>query len=123
EGTNPFDAPGNYPGAVSYFEQRRVFAGTLNRPQNLWMTRSGTESILTYSIPTRDDDAISFRVAAREASTIRHVMPMNNLILLSSSVEWRVTPAGSDVLTPSSVSVRPQSYIGSSNVQPELVNN
>jgi hypothetical protein len=33
-----FAAPGDYPAAVSYFEQRRVFAGTLNQPQNLWMT-------------------------------------------------------------------------------------
>lgn len=123
EGTNPFEGAGNYPAAVSYFEQRRAFAGTLNRPQNLWMTRSGTESILTYSIPTREDDAISFRIAAREANTIRHIVPLNNLILLTSAAEWRVTPAGSDVLTPSSVSVRPQSYIGANNVQPELVNN
>lgn len=123
EGTNPFDSPGNYPGAVSYFEQRRAFAGTLNRPQNLWMTRSGTESILTYSIPTRDDDAIAFRVAAREANTIRHLVPLNNLLLLTSAAEWRLTPAGSDVLTPSSVSIRPQSYVGASNVQPEIVNN
>lgn len=122
EGTNPFDAPGNYPAAVSYFEQRRAFAGTLNRPQNLWLTRSGTESLLTYSIPSRDDDAISFRIAAREANTIRHLVPLNSLLPLSSSAEWRVAPVNSDVLTPSTVSVRSQSFIGASNVQPVIVN-
>ena len=31
---NDFVGTGNYPGAVSYFEQRRVFAGTNNAPQN-----------------------------------------------------------------------------------------
>lgn len=122
EGSNPFDAPGDYPAAVSYFEQRRAFAGTLNRPQNLWLTRSGTESLLTYSIPSRDDDAISFRVAAREANTIRHLAPLNDLLLLTSSAEWRVSPVNSDALTPSTVSVRPQAYIGASNVQPVIVN-
>lgn len=39
-----FASTGNYPGAVSYFEQRRCFAGTINQPQNVWLTKSGTES-------------------------------------------------------------------------------
>lgn len=119
---NPFTSAGNYPGAVSYFEQRRCFAGTINAPQNIWLTRSGTESNLTYSLPTQDDDSINFRVAAREANTIRHIVPMNNLILLTSSAEWRVG-SGSDALTPTTVSVKPQSYVGGSNVQPVIVNN
>jgi hypothetical protein len=119
---NPFTSSGNYPGAVSYFEQRRCFAGTINAPQNIWLTRSGTESNLTYSLPTQDDDSINFRVAAREANTIRHIVPMNNLILLTSSAEWRVG-SGTDALTPTTVSVKPQSYVGGSNVQPVIVNN
>lgn len=120
---NPFNSAGNYPGAVSYFEQRRCFAGTLNLPQNLWMTRSGTESNLSYSLPTRDDDAISFRVAAREANTIRHIVPLQNMVLLTSAAEWRVTSLNSDAITPTTVSVRPQSYVGASNVQPAIINN
>ena len=120
---DPFTGSGNYPGAVSYFEQRRCFAGTTNKPQNIWMTRSGTESSLSYSLPTRDDDSINFRVAAREANTIRHIVPLTSLVLLTSSAEWRVTSVNSDAITPSTVSVRPQSYIGASNVQPEIINN
>jgi hypothetical protein len=112
-----------YPGAVSYFEQRRVFAGTQDSPQQLWMTRSSTESDMSYSIPIKDTDRISFQVAAREANTIRHVIPLSQLILLTNSAEWRVTSVNSDALTPTSISVRPQSYIGASNVQPAIVNN
>lgn len=119
----PFTGSNNYPGAVSYFEQRRCFAGTNNKPQNLWMTRSGTESDLRYSLPTRDDDSISFRVAAREANTIHHLVPLTNLLLLTSASEWRVTSLNSDAITPSSVSVRPQAYVGASNVQPVVINN
>lgn len=120
---NPFASAGNYPGAVSYFEQRRCFAGTINKPQNIWMTRPGTESNLSYSLPTREDDSINFRVAAREANTIRHIVPLSNMVLLTSSAEWRVTSLNSDAITPSTISVRPQSYIGASNVQPLIVNN
>lgn len=118
-----FAAPSDYPAAVSYFEQRRVFAGTLNKPQNLWMTKSGTESNMNYCLPVRDDDSIQFRVAAREANTIRHVVPLSSLILLTSGAEWRVTSLNSDALTPSTVSVIPQSYVGASMVQPAIIAN
>jgi hypothetical protein len=118
-----FTGSGNYPGAVSYFEQRRTFAGTVNKPQNIWMTRSGTESNMSYSLPVRDDDRISFRVNAREANSIRHIVPLTQLVILTSSAEWRVTSLNSDAITPSTISVRPQSYIGASNVQPAIVNN
>jgi hypothetical protein len=118
-----FASTGNYPGAVSYFEQRRCFAGSINEPQKIWMTKSGTESDLSYGLPIRDDDRIEFRVAAREANTIRHVVPLTQLILLTGSAEWRVSSVNSDAITPTSISVRPQSYIGASNVQPVIINN
>jgi hypothetical protein len=120
---NPFSTSGEYPAAVSYFEQRRCFAGTTNKPQNIWMTRSGTESNMNYSLPTMEDDAISFRVAAREANTIRHIVPLTSLVLLTSAAEWRVTSINSDAITPNTVSVKPQSYVGASNVQPVVINN
>jgi hypothetical protein len=118
-----FNSANNYPGAVSYFEQRRVFAGTTYAPQQLWMTRSGTESDMSYHLPVKDDDRISFKVAAREANTIRHIVPLQQLMLLTSAAEWRVSPVNSDAITPTTISVRPQSYIGANNVQPSIVNN
>jgi hypothetical protein len=118
-----FNTTNEYPGAVSYYEQRRTFAGTLNAPANIWMTKSGTESNMSFCLPTRDDDRISFRVAAREANTIRHIVPLSQLLLLTSSAEWRVSSVNSDAITPTTISVKPQSYVGASNVQPVIVNN
>ena len=120
---NDFVGANNYPGAVSYFEQRRVFAGTNNAPQNIWMTKSGTESNMSFGLPIRDDDRIEFRVAAREANTIRHIVPLTNLLMLTGSAEWRVTSVNSDAITPTSISVKPQSYVGANNAQPVIVNN
>lgn len=111
-----------YPGAVSYFEQRRWFGGSILKPSNLWATRSGTESDMSYSLPSQADDRIAVRVAAREANRIRHIVPLGQLMLLTSSAEWRVSPLNSDAITPSSMSVRPQSYVGASNVQPVVIN-
>ena len=112
---------GDYPGAVTYFEQRRWFGGTLTRPNNLWATKSGTESDMSYSLPSQDDDRIAVRVAAREANRIQHMVPLAQLMLLTAAAEWRVSPLNSDAITPSSMSVRPQSYVGANNVQPLVV--
>jgi len=111
------------PGAVAYFEQRRMFAGTLTAPQGLWATRTGTESDLRYALPLRDEDRVSATISSRQASIIRHIVPMDQLLLLTSSAEYRVTPVNDDAITPTSISVRPQSYIGASKVTPQIVNN
>lgn len=111
----------DYPGAVSYFEQRRWFGGTQNRPNNLWATRPGTEADMSFSLPLQSDDRIAVRVAAREANRILHIVPLAQLMLMTGAAEWRVSPLNSDAITPESMSVRPQSYVGASNVQPLVV--
>ena len=113
----------DYPAAVSYFQQRRVFAGTVSKPLHVWMSKSGTESNMSYSIPSRADDRILFRIAAREAGMVSHIVPLSKLVLLSGGAEWNVNTLNSDALTPDSVSVSPQSYVGASQVQPVIVNN
>ncbi len=123
EAQTPFTGAGNYPGAVSYFEQRRCFAGTTNKPQNLWLTRSATESNMNYSIPTQDNDAIVVKIAAREANTIRHLVPLSDLVLLTSGGEWRCSSGSADALTPTTIQVKPQSYMGANNVQPVVTGN
>lgn len=114
---------GDYPSAVGYFEQRRIFAGSRLRPQQIWMTATGTENNMTYHLPLQDTDRISFAVAAKDMNMIRHIVPLQQLIALTSAAEWRVSPLNSDAITPDSISVRPQSYIGASNVQPQMINN
>lgn len=119
---NPFTGAGDYPGAVCYFEQRRWFAGSTNKPQTLWATKSGTESNMDYSIPTRDTDALAFRVVAREANRVQHLVPMASLVALTTSAEWRITANNADAITPTSVSVKPQTNIGAADATPAVVN-
>lgn len=113
----------DYPATVGHFEQRRVFAGTRLRPQQIWMTATGTENNMTYHLPLQDDDRISFAVASRDLNQVRHVIPLQQLIMLTSSGEWRVSPLNSDAITPTSISVRQQAYTGASDVQPIIANN
>lgn len=114
---------GNFPSAVTYFEGRRFFAGSIEQPHGVWATASGTESDMSYSLPTVASDRVFFRISSREGSAIRQLVPLSQLLLLSSSLEYRLTPINDDAVTPTSISIRPQSYIGCSLVQPSVVNN
>jgi hypothetical protein len=118
--STPISTVDNYPGAVGYFEQRRVFAGSNNRPQNFWLTASGTESNLNYSIPSQDSDAIYGKLNSKDAQRIRHVIPMSNLIFLTASGEWKVAPANADFLTPDSTFPKQDAHEGASHIKPVL---
>jgi hypothetical protein len=115
---NPFPGAGDYPSAVGYFEQRRIFGGTNNRPQNGWVSRPGTESNMTSSLPTQDDDAITFRIVSGQQDRIQHIVALADLMYLTAGAEWRLQTRNGDALTPSSFAVRPQSYVGCSSVRP-----
>lgn len=112
----------DYPGSVGYYDQRRCFAGTSKQPKMVWMTRPGTETNFTYTIPTQDDNRIKFNVAAQEAGRINHIVPLTQLILTTPSSESRVQSVNSDALSPTSFSVKPQAYVGASQVHPQVFN-
>lgn len=118
-----FDGFGNYPGAVSYHDQRLFEGGTISQPQNVWGSKSGTESNFNYSIPAKDDDSLQFKIAAREASGIRHLIAMGDLLALTPSAIWKIGGGVTDVLTPSTFVVRQQTYVGSGPARPVLIGN
>lgn len=111
-------ASGEYPSTTTYHEQRRWFAGTDNKPQTLFATRTATETNLTSSIPSLADDAIEVRLAAQQQNRIRHLVPLSDLIALTAGGEWRIFNQGAEAITPTSISIKPQGYSGASNVQP-----
>ncbi len=119
EGSNYF-ADDN-PAAVTYFDQRKLFAGTSNRPQTVWLTKPYTESNISSSFPVRPDDSIMITAKTNEASTILHAVSLNDIVLLTSGGEIRIRAEG-DVLTPTTASAKAQSYIGAATVQPVMSN-
>ncbi len=113
---------GDYPSAVTYFQQRRAFAGAPMRPRMVWMTASGTENDMTYTIPAQDDNRIRFEIAAQEAARVLHLVPLSRLIALTGSSELRLESTDGGALTSETISVSPQASIGASEVQPVVVN-
>lgn len=118
----PFTGADNKPSAVTYYQQRQVFASTTNEPQSVYTTQTNNFDSLRTSSPARDDDAVTFTIAARQVNKIRHLLPLDSLIMLTSGGEWILTEGSDRVLTPSTAGVRIQSYNGSSKIPPVVIN-
>lgn len=117
----PFDDTGDKPSCVAYYQQRQVFANTLNNPQLVIATQVGYYDSFRYSSPARDDDSIEFTVKSNQVNEIRHLVELDSLILLTSGGEWRVTEGQDEVLTPSTIGIRRQSTRGASWVPPQTI--
>jgi hypothetical protein len=117
-----FNTTDEYPATVNYYQQRLVFGQTNNDPQKIFMSQTGNYHNFNISEPLRDSDAVTFTIAASQVNEIRHLVPLSDLIILTSGGEWLMT-ANDGVVSPSSVQVKPQGYRGSANAPPIVIGN
>ncbi len=106
-----------YPGTVGYYQQRMVFGATKQQPQTLWMSKVGDFKNFGKSTPLVDDDAITRSLVSRQVNEIRHILPLDSLLVLTSGGEWLLS-GPDDVLTPSTMSTKQQGYGGCSHLAP-----
>lgn len=112
------------PGALGLFEQRRWFAGTGERPLSIIATKSGTTDEMSRHYPNQNvDDCIVVQAETRDANRILHLVPLQDLIMFTSSAEWRISASDGGAITPVNISVKPQSYYGCTEVQPVIASN
>lgn len=121
---NPFAEAGDYPAIVTIHQQRLCFAATANTPNGVWLSRSGFFENFSVATPTKDDDAITFSLGSGEINAVRGMVSVNDLIILTAGSE-NVCNGGNtgSALTPSSVTVRPQSYWGAGSLPPLVSGN
>lgn len=111
-----------YPGAVNYFQQRMVFAGSTQYPQTIWMTKTGSYTDFSYNLPTLDDDSITVTMASSQVNPVRNILSLRSLLMMTSSSEWSVADTD-NVVSPSTINIKCQSYRGSSILPPLTVGN
>ena len=118
---NPFE--NNYPSVVNYFQQRKIYANTKKNPQTIYSSQTGTSDNFNVSRPLVASDAVTITISEREVNEIRHIVAMNDLVVLTSSAEWKVNGTdGSFSASPPPVA-KPQSYYGCSHVMPVVSGN
>ncbi len=93
---SPYDfiTEDNYPVSVALFQQRLMFGGQNNAPTTVYGSRIG--SLLDFSIsdPQRVDDPFSVIPASGKVNGIRHLVPLNELIIFTAGSE--ISLRGSD---------------------------
>ena len=119
---NPFELP-NYPGVVTYFQQRKFFAATRERPASIWATQVGAFHNMNKSLPVRPSDAIEQTLAALEVNSIEAMVPMpGGLVVLTAGGAWQVSGDGQGgPITPMDFNAQPQAYNGTSHLPPITV--
>ena len=122
EQRNPF-ANSNYPGAVTYYQQRKIYAGSTEYPQTLWGSKSGDYTNMDVSNPVKDDDAFTATLASNQSNLIHHLVSLADLIVMTSSGSWKLSGGGTGAaLTPASIVAVPQVFSGVyANVQPLVI--
>lgn len=115
---------GNFPRCSTYFQQRKVFAASYNKPATIWGSRPGAFNNFDVSIPTNDGDAFEFGLVSQQVNYIKHLVQMpNGLIALTASGAWQLNGGGDNApLTATNAVATPQAFIGASDVPPLLIN-
>jgi hypothetical protein len=120
---NPFVGAGNYPSVVTYYQQRRLFANTLNKPETVWASRTGAASSFIVHSPLQDDDAVTFSLQGRQVNAVQHLLDLARLLTFTTGGEWQVNGDDAGVLTPTTVNPTQQLYHGASARPPIVIGN
>lgn len=117
-----FDDTRGYPRAVCFYQQRLFFGGNAASPESVWASRTGDYGDFIRTTIVTDDAPLKFSSASRKLNRVRFLDGINSLICLTSSSE-NVVSGPDGVISPSTLSIRPQSYLGCAGVKPLLIGN
>ena len=120
--TNPFENDNN-PACVNYFQQRKIFACLKNSPQQLVASQTSTNNNFNISRPLAATDSINITLSEREVNEIRHIIALNDLVLLTSGGDWKLNGSDGTFAASSSLVASPQSFYGCSHVAPIVSGN
>lgn len=125
EATNDFSLSAwsskkGYPQAVSFFEDRLVFAGSRTKPQTYWASQSGDYYNFWVNTPQQDSDAITGTLSGGQMNGIRAIIPFGEMLMLTSGGEYKVG-GGNEVFTPTNQKAEPQEYRGINNLTPVVI--
>lgn len=120
QGTDPFRIAGQFPGAVSFHEQRKVFGGSLDEPDTTRYSQTGNFTNFSSSSPPQADDAITATLNSRQVNEIRHFVPGTDLLIFTSGTEWRVNPGQGVGFSATTLTQKPQSEWGIGRLRPIL---
>lgn len=113
-----------YPKLCTFYQDRFVVAATNKKPNYIWMSRTGDYpnfGVEKVEGTITDDSAITLPVINRKMCEIRHLVPANDLIILTSGNEWIIS--GDKTITPTNCNLKTQTQRGALSCEPQFIGN
>lgn len=107
-----FDTDGQYPGVVTFHDQRMILASTLDEPQSWYASGLAAFDYFKAGFPPQDDEAFTYELAAVRAAPIAHAMALTELLLFTSSAVFRIPATEDNRFSPTTVAAVPVAAIG-----------
>lgn len=112
---------GTWPMVPGYFQSRRVYGATLNRPDTLFFSQTGVYTNMDSAQPPIDSDAIVMTPWAQQINTVQWLVQMTAGLLVCTGLDcWQVSGQGGGVLTPASEQASVQETNGFSPTVPPI---
>ena len=106
-----FSTRRGFPRATTFHDKRLCFAGSLDRPDGFWASRSNAYFNFDTGSAT-DSDAIDVSVTADRVAEVRHLTSTRNLQVFTNGGELYVPQSSTSPLTPSNISFIGQTPYG-----------
>jgi hypothetical protein len=111
-----------WPGCVSFYQQRLVWARTDTQPQTLWMSKAGVLDNFATTSPLQADDAITLTILAGQVNAISWLAEGADLLIGTNGAMRTVGPADTGKnFGPDNFMQKRQSTFGSIDLQPVQV--
>lgn len=109
-----------FPRAVSFFEQRLYFGGSLFQPQTLWGSAVADYEDMTPGVG--DTDAVNYTISSQTMNAIQWLRAKDILFVGTANAEF-TAGSPSEPLTPTNVRITPQTEHGSAYLMPIVAGN
>ena len=115
-----YSALRGYPAAVSFHQNRLVFAGSLAQPDTIWFSKTG--NFYNFDVgEAKDDESIQITASVGEIQQIRHLVSNRDLQVFSASAEFFVPSFQNQPLTPTNAQMKRQTPFGSGFERPQSI--
>lgn len=112
-------AADGYPRTVSLHQQRLIYASSKTYPQTVWGSRIAEP--LDFTIGVDDDRAYSFTISSDENNDVLWLSTGRDLLALSAGAEYSLRGGIEKPITPTNVTISPQTDHGAAEVRPVQV--
>jgi hypothetical protein len=110
-----------FPAAISAFEDRFYYGGTLAQPDTIWGSKTGDYE--NFGFGTLDDDAVAFTLNSPQLNAIRWIRGGRALRVGTAGAEFVGTGGADNPITPTNVLFKDETTFGSAPVSPSRIGN